>query len=38
VEQGVIVDFDSMEHLWTFAFQDLGADPAGQSVLLTDSP
>ena len=38
IKRGIIEDFDSMNRIWEFIFNELNIEPKNFNVLLTDSP
>ena len=39
MENGIVKDWDDMEHLWDYTFSEkMKIDPAGRKILLTEPP
>lgn len=38
IEHGIVTDWDSMEQIWTYTFEQLGVEPDDRDVLLTEAP
>lgn len=38
IENGIITNWDDMERIWSYTFQELGVKSENQAVLLTESP